>query len=344
MTASKRHGGRYRTAGYPAAVDRIPVVLCIDVEPDERNVDRDRRSPWAGFEALWLWFSGLRSRVSSMTGSAARFSWFLRMDPQVEEAYGSPTWAVTTYRRYLDELRARGDELGVHTHAYRWDGARGSWIIDHGSQSWLDHCVRVSMGAFHDALGSRCALFRFGDHWMSDATARLLAELGVRHDLTLEPGMETPTDSVSAEPRTGKLPDLTSVPRYPYRPSREDFRTPDPTRCGGLWMLPVTTGRLRPDLRQARRLYCRIRGRHLASDVVPLNLGLRPLLFRSLVRPALASPVRRHLVAVVRTDTGTSPREMARLRANMEYLLAHPLSGRFVFCPPAEAVRRLERS
>jgi hypothetical protein len=321
-------------------VDRIPVVLCIDDEPDESDVDRHRRAPWTGFEELQRWLSRARPRLAAITGAAARFTWFLRMDPQIAEAYGAASWAVTAYRRELDELRAQGDELGVHAHAYRWDGTRGAWIVDDGSQPWVDHCVRSSLDAFEEALGQRCPVFRFGDHWMNDATARLLEERGVGYDLTLEPGKTTPPPAE----RTGAPPDLTRVPHHPYRPSREDFRTADWTRGGALWMLPVTTGRPGWTLRLARRFYGRVRGLDLESDVLTLNPGRRPMFFRGVAAEALASGDGRHLVAVIRADAGGDHLEMARLRANMEHLLTHPLAERFVFCTPDRAIRLLEAS
>ncbi len=102
-------------------------------------------------------------------------------------------------------------------------------------------------------------------------------------------------------------------------------------------MVPVTTGRPRRSIRWARRVYCRLAGLHLLGDVMPLNLALRPLLFRSILDPALACPDARPIVAVLRTHSGAVARELARLHANVDYLLGHRLADRFVFVTPAEA-------
>lgn len=322
------------------ACDRIPAIVCVDVEPDPRDVDRARREAWHGFEALQSAFSRFRPALAARTGAPAHFAWFIRMDPQIAEAYGSPTWALSTYRRFLDEARAHGDELGFHPHLYRWEESRAAWISDRANPPWVEHCVRMSAAAFEDALGSRCVSSRFGDHWMNDATVRLLEELGVRYDLTLEPGKPADAGRVLDEPSTGQLPDLTMVPPHPYRPSLHDFRRPDPHRADGLWMLPVTTRRLRPLLRHARRIYSRLAGLDF-TDVASLSLALRPVLFRDLLDGATARGGPRPLVFVLRSDSAFNARESGRLRANLAHLLADQTARRLVFVTPSEAARML---
>ena len=34
---------------------RIPVALCIDIEPDEQQVPLTERRPWSGFEVALKW-------------------------------------------------------------------------------------------------------------------------------------------------------------------------------------------------------------------------------------------------------------------------------------------------
>jgi hypothetical protein len=325
------------------AFDRIPAVVCVDVEPDPRDVDRARpEEPWHGFEVLRQVFSRFRRALAARTGTPAHFAWFIRMDPQVAEVYGSPTWALSTYRRFVDEARAQGDELGIHPHSFRWEESRRAWINDHGNQSWVEHCVRMSVAAFEDALGSRCVSSRLGDRLMNDATVRLLEELGVRFDLTLEPGKPEVAGLVAGEPSTGRLPDLTMIPRRPYRPSLHDFRLPDSNRESGLWMLPVTTRRLSPLLRHARRVFCRLSGLELLTDVVSLSLALRPVLFRDVLDGATTDGGMNPLVFVLRSDSAVNAREEGRLLANLAYLLTDRIAGRLVFVTPSEAAAMLE--
>src|SRR5262245_40627674 len=75
----------------------IPIVACIDVEPDEREIDTVAKD-WCGFEQLTRFLGTFRDRLEQATQAPARFSWFLRIDPQIEHTYGVSWWVVERYR------------------------------------------------------------------------------------------------------------------------------------------------------------------------------------------------------------------------------------------------------
>jgi hypothetical protein len=62
--------------------ERIPVILCIDVEPDLRRPDPTKAAPWWGFERLYPYLRELRPRMADASGEAARLNWFWRLDPR----------------------------------------------------------------------------------------------------------------------------------------------------------------------------------------------------------------------------------------------------------------------
>ena len=171
---------------------KIPVIICIDVEPDLRAIDPNAESDWVGFEKTLEFFRELRPRLEQVTGSPAHFSWFVRMDPQIAHTYGFPAWPVTRYRRLFDYIAESGDEIGLHVHAWRWDTCSNRWIADMGDQEWVEQCIRMSFEAFEQSLARSCRSFRFGDHWINDATLDLVEELGAWFDLTTEPGLKRP--------------------------------------------------------------------------------------------------------------------------------------------------------
>jgi hypothetical protein len=219
---------------------KIPVTLCIDVEPDARETDTAGAPAWEGFEQTFELFRSLRPRIAAATGSPVRFAWFFRVDPQVRHSYGDPAWALRRYSSLIETLVAADDEIGLHTHAWRWDEAGGHWVADTSDQDWVDRCVRVGFDAFARVLGRRCRSFRFGDHWMNEATSRLVERLGGWFDLTPEPGLRRfflPGHS------RGSQPDYSDMPRQPYRPSTSDFRARGRGwRRRRLWIVPISTG------------------------------------------------------------------------------------------------------
>ncbi len=212
--------------------------MCIDVEPDERLIDPSVQKDWIGFKATFEIFSKLRARVEAATGSPVHFSWFFRMDPQIAITYGSASWAVKRYDSLIREIKRAGDAIGLHAHSWRLNETRDKWIVDFADQDWINHCLVIGFEAFRQSLNETCLYFRFGDHWMNNATSRLIEKLGARFDLTLEPGQ---TGGHIAEPFTGEFLDYSQVPRRPYISSRTDFRKPG-SYPRKLWTIPLSAG------------------------------------------------------------------------------------------------------
>lgn len=214
----------------------LPILICVDIEPDLRLVDPIAQVDWLGFERAAPLIEQLRPRMESATGRPAHVSWFLRMDPQVAHVYGDAGWAAKRYRRDFDSFLAAGDELGIHLHTWKWDDDKSAWKQDFADQSWVTHCVESAFAAFESAFGTTCRAFRFGDRWMNDETMHLIERLGATSDSTIEPGRvgtETPDEYI------GTFHDYSDVPRYPYRPSRADFMSPKPEPVLDIVVIPV---------------------------------------------------------------------------------------------------------
>lgn len=220
--------------------NKTSVVLCIDVEPDVREVTLSGAKNWFGFEETFAYFSDLRPKLEDATGERVRYTWFLRMDPQIALAFGSSTFVTTRYGRFIESLRKAGDEIGVHVHAWRWLEAIQCWTSDLADQSWIDHCVTSSFEAFEQAMGHGCRSVRFGDRWMNNETIRLFQRLGARFDLTVEPATRGGTTDISRGRFTGSLPDLSNVPRRPYQPSKTDFRIEASMPSDDFYILPLS--------------------------------------------------------------------------------------------------------
>lgn len=213
--------------------DLLPVVLCIDVEPDPRTWGPSVRPPWRGFEQCLENISSLRDRLSRHTDAPATFNWCLRMDPQIADTWGSPAWVAETYGDELAELVGHGDQLGLHTHLWRKDG--DDWTADFHDEAWAEHCLSVGLDAFEAAFGRPCEAHRSGDHFLSPAMLARLEASDVKVDLTIEPG--SPPTELDSEQSKGLLPDYREVPIHPFRATAASFPMPDPSG-EGLLMIP----------------------------------------------------------------------------------------------------------
>ncbi len=317
----------------------IPVLLLFDCEPDPRCPAIDDAAPWRGFEVLYPVIERWRGRLAEATGSAVHYNWFWRMDPQVADTYGAPDWAVRTYASEIAAAAAQGDEIGTHPHAWRWDGA---WIGDHGNQSWIEHCLRMSFTTFEAAFGRPSRAFRFGDGWISDAALDLAEQLGARYDLTVEPGIPAVASLDPRERSTGSIPDRRGVPTWPYRRSRRNFR-----RAGGrwdsrLWMIPVSTARPPGAAAEPRGLLARWR-RRPTTDQPPLqfNLCYDGATFGHMLDAVLRQHRQPYVAICLRSDAGVYPGAMRNVEANLGRLAATAKSRKLAFATPAEALRLL---
>ena len=231
----------------------VPVIVTVDVEPDERTFPPDEPRPWSGFAQMAEKVKPLRERLAEITGAPVAFSWFMRMDPQVERTWGSSTWAAEEYADALADFEEAGDELGVHTHTWRIDEERKEWLAEFADHAYIDHCVDVGLAAFEEAFGRPTRLHRFGDHFLTGPLLAKLAGRDIQADFSLEPGWPAtgPTGPWVEERWSGRLPDMRAVPNRPYRSSEALFPKPDEANPLPTLLVPLYSP---PGLRRRQRL------------------------------------------------------------------------------------------
>jgi hypothetical protein len=297
----------------------VPAVLCVDVEPDTRSIAMPRPDQrLAGFEALVASVPELREVLTRATGRPATFTWFLRMDPQMALAYGSARHIADRYRDELDRLRGDGDEVGLHTHAYRWDDAVG-WVQDFADAEHLAHCTRVALDAYADAFGVPCRAHRHGDRCTSTALAGLLAHAGVRVDLTVEPGAPAVAGLDPDEHTCGVIPHVPAQRSAPWIAEQTSARSAAAATgaagCddgGELLMLPLTSS-VRFDEPPGPP----------AAPGVPVSTLVPwapPAVFAARLDARLTDPHLTHLALAIRSDLPLHRDEWAWFRANIALL------------------------
>lgn len=343
---------------------RIPLIFCVDVEPDQHFFAPTDPSPWEGFEIFGRWLEEYRDRAAEATERPVRYSWFLRMDPQVEVAYGTPSHVVGTHPGDFERMVAHRDALGVHPHMARWEEADRRWVVDHGSPGWVEECVGMSFESYRTTFGLPPVQQRFGAGWWSEDALGLIRRLGSRFDLTAEPGeyKGTPASSSEAEWR-GVFPDFRAVPQRPYRLSTTEAipaRAADPET---LWEIPLTSGRrvrpstavqtsvtrlrhplrtVRNSLRGARRAMSGGVTPRSTLDLLAMSRPWRtPRDFWGAVERRLAELDLTYLAFATRSDVPLRPRMWKQVRDILDLLLTDPLAERLAFTTPEGALSSL---
>jgi hypothetical protein len=296
------------------------VVLCIDVEPDPFVFDPgDPPPPWLGFEQLIEKLPALRRRLSDITGRPATFTWFLRMDPQVAETWGSPSWLANEYGGVFGDLTEAGDELGVHTHLWRWDRANQECFADFEDAAWSEYCLEMALDSFESAFGRACTAHRGGTIFLNGQMLSILTARGVSVDLTVEPGQASLGGEQIGEASRGRTPDYRRAPTHPYRTTPGRFPHPDPGARSGPLLVPLmSVRRKRPPFRR-----------------VPLPLWV-PFATPNLVVELLRRPP--VLALAMRTSSALEP-EWSIVATNLERLAQQK---RLIFMTATEAAQDYE--
>jgi hypothetical protein len=309
----------------------VPIVLGIDVEPDNRHDPPGSGVDATGFRRTAEILGALRPRLEDATGQPVVFAWFVRMDPQVADQGGRPDALLAAAPGVVEVLEEAGDVIGLHTHAGRWDARRRVWVADHADSAWIDHCLVSSFAAYADRQGRTCREHRFGDRFSSHAVFERVARLGARVDLTTEPGQPGTRRPSHLDHHTGRIPSYARAPRTPHRALAD----------GSLWLLPLSSADPAPALGPARRWARRLRylGQPRHRTLIFDRSWPTPGLFWDLAERQLADGAE-HLAFVIRSDLVLSP-HWARADAVIDALLDRRLAARLAFVGGEEAVRRV---
>ena len=315
----------------------IPAILRIDIEPDHFQPGSGR-PPWTGFVAMLDLVERLRESLADRAGAAMHPTWFLRLDPDIERCYGRSDFVVHQYGKQFDQLRAQGDQFGIHVHYYRWDEERSVPFSDHADTGWTNHCLEVAAHTFERCFGELPRRSSQGAYFVTDAVVDRAIALGIEVDVTPEPGFGSVREGVTfGAYATAPSTDFRHYPRRPYYPSRANLGSPansaDDARA--MLMVPLTSY----DYNRAfgpwhKRLAKRILGwpyQHLPLN--PWEEWPSPAKFWDLVARAADEGPARYAAFAIRTDAAGSEKHL-RFRALLDHLPYHPISRRLRFVDP----------
>ena len=143
--------------------DPVPVILCIDCEPDLRMIDRSVPADFEGFEIVADYFREWRSLAAEVTGAPVNLNWFFRMDTQIKACYGSAAAIPERYPAVVAEMLTAGDGLGIHPHAFRWSEEESTWFSEWKDRAWMLENLDLALDGFAQAFGHPPTLQRGGD-------------------------------------------------------------------------------------------------------------------------------------------------------------------------------------
>ena len=307
----------------------IPVIFNIHVEPDERLIPY-RKKRWLGYENLHTFLNELRPKLEKASGKTVQFNWLFRLDPQINEVYGSYDWALKNYSALIAESELLGDEFGAHIHSWRphksW--LKKTWVADFSDEIWIEDCVKNAHKAFNEYFKFLPTYFTFGDAFMSDRVLTQLEDLGFRCDVTMWPNRPRIKRFVKKELSVGFLPSFEDTPRKPFKPSYKDFTRPVKGDERKIWEIPVSVSASKtPGQDYPEKLLLGI-----PFDRIP-----------EIVEDGLSLPYP-YLLAEMRTDVRMDKYNCKQFDLALDYLLNHPSVGDMNFFSMNRFIDYLESS
>ena len=181
---------------------------------------------------------------------------------------------------------------------------------------------------------------------MNTETVNLLERLGIRYDLTVEPGLAAYREgALDKGQSTGRRQDYCRVARVPYEPARENFLEPALPGSRSLKIIPITTGwlqlgwNLRARLRRLRDNGFRYRWQNERLSM--WRQWNAPNTFEQMLDRAIAAQEKPYLSFAIRSSIGVG-KSFEYVDHCLQTLLNHSQRRRFVFSTPGEAMALIE--
>lgn len=192
---------------------------CISIDIDMMNY-----SEMTAVDELSSLVRVISNHVSRTFG--VPISWFVRVDAQIANVYGTPDALIFGHRELLSHIADVGQELGWHAHCYADNGK--SRFPESSPMRFIEQLnVSASIAREHGFSISRLG---WGQH--TTDSMNLLADLGFTIDSSAVPRPQYPWNLTP-------LRDWSRAPRVPYFPSQVDYQVPQET--GTLLQVPITT-------------------------------------------------------------------------------------------------------
>jgi hypothetical protein len=312
----------------------IPTVLRIDVEPDEQQPKVGER-PWDGFLAMSDMIETLRRRLGDATGHAVCPTWMIRLDPDVERAFGRTDFPVRRHQDLFNRIVKHVDTLGIHIHALRWNTKKGVVFSDFADEAWCTECLRVAASTFQSCFGAPPPVVSFGGGFMRDSLLDAAVDLGIRADVTVEPGLAAKHQDPSfGAYSTAPSGNFLRCPRLPYYPSRMAFDTPATSAedVRPLLMVPLTSCDPRPLLKRLHRRLMR-RQRPGYEPLNPWKIWPSPQTFWDLAWRA-ADELRAPYLAFALRSEAPNTDMYRRVSELFDYLPRHSIGKRIRIVDP----------
>jgi hypothetical protein len=164
----------------------------------------------------WTWSQYWDSLSDVFKDNNVPVTWLLRVDkgPVFDQM-------LVQFRNEIINLKAIGDEIGIHVHTFEWNSNLSKWIQTQDPKK-ESNIIIYSLEAFKRNLGFAASSIRMGWNTMSNEIMRTIDSQGLKVDASAIPGTSCPGKFSSRD----NIYDWTRTPYVPYHPNSEDYQSP----------------------------------------------------------------------------------------------------------------------
>jgi len=288
----------------------LRIALTFDTDNDffdsslvDENQDARSWMKWRGIEEG---IPAMREFLLSFRDSSNNppvMTWFVRVDEQLEYAYGSPAYLLERYGNMWRSYRKEGDEIAWHPHLYRRN--QNGWELEIDQEP-----LHRQMGKAYQSmldLGYKPLSSRIGESYGSYDLMMKLDMLGISCDSTAMPGRKRKD--------TSRIIDWEPTPQKPYYPSKLDYRVSGEDHFNLLELpMSMVTSRTEYD-KQSLKRYVDLSFR---NDVI--GIGLREYISKAELLVTVTHPAG-VLTGVYDGDHGLVGFSMDNFRKNVDTII-----------------------
>ena len=201
------------------------ISITIDVEGDKLHSDFE---PQPIIDSL-NYCEDIIKKISEVFSLDVPVTWFIRCDDTVSKKLGKPESFLEKINKFISRRINKGDVLGLHLHFEVYEN--NNWIKESRENYQLDILNRAANG-WKRFFGILPSYTRMGEAFMNNSIAKALDELGVYLDSSSLPGRKRVDTDFNF--------DWKITPRYPYKPSKNDYRIPNKKNSRNFIELPYT--------------------------------------------------------------------------------------------------------
>src|SRR6267378_1886108 len=206
----------------------LPIAVVVDVDPDWRGSFTNGRPyvgqmRWEGLREGVPQLLRLLSNIRDLDGRNVRFTWMLRADEQIANAYGDPGYLADEFAQFWRSRLDAGDEIGWHPHTWRFSERDKIWYQERSDPDWIRNCLKDGFSALSRRFPIRVA--KTGWTYHDNLSMQVFSDLGVKVDLSALPGMVYRGSIPGTHYPMGEY-DWGRTPQEPYHPRPDDYQVP----------------------------------------------------------------------------------------------------------------------